>query len=187
MEDIWSYIRSDYYRYYGNLDGVSKWVMIKRALFSSQNLGFKYSFWLRLCSRPSPYYIIAKHSHQKWSIRLGVYIPASTKIGYGLYIGHPNSIVVNERTVIGNNVNIGQMLSIGSNHGTPAIIDDEVYIGPSVCLVENVHIGKRAIIGAGSVVVHDVPSQTTVAGVPAKVIGPNKHPEYIQNKFEQCF
>lgn len=176
-------IRSDYLRYYGgDISSVSLVHIFRTALFSN-NFGFKYSFWLRLCSHPNPYYIIAKFFHNRLSVRLGVYIPGSTKIGYGLYIGHPTSIVINEKTIIGNNVNIGQMLSIGSNHGTPAIIGNEVYIGPSVCLVENVHIGDGCIIGAGSVVIHDIPSQSTAVGVPAKVVGPNKHPEYIQNKY----
>ena len=100
-------------------------------------------------------------------------------IGYGLYIGHGVGIVINSGTKIGNNVNISQFLSIGTNHDTPAVIGDNVYIGPNVSIVEDVIIGNNSIVGAGSVVVHDVQENSTVVGCPAKKIGENNHPENI--------
>jgi serine O-acetyltransferase len=79
-------------------------------------------------------------------------------------------IVIHGKTVIGNNVNLSQFLNIGSNHNTPAVIGDEVYIGPMTCLVEDVQIGNNSTIGAGAVVTKDVAKETIVAGVPAKLI-----------------
>lgn len=79
-------------------------------------------------------------------------------------------IIINGGTIIGNNCNISQFLTIGTNKNTPAIIGDNVYIGPNVCIVENVNIGNNSSISAGSVAVKDVPENSTVAGVPAKVI-----------------
>lgn len=74
-------------------------------------------------------------------------------------------------------------MSIGSNKGTPAVIGDNVYIGPNVSIVEDVRIGNNTTIGAGAVVVKDVPDNTTVVGCPAKIIGENKHPEYVHNRY----
>jgi acetyltransferase-like isoleucine patch superfamily enzyme len=52
----------------------------------------------------------------------------------------------------------------------PIIVDDEVWIGDKALILSGVHIGKGAIIAAGSVVVHDVPPYAIVGGNPAKVI-----------------
>ena len=89
-------------------------------------------------------------------MKYNLHISASTKIGFGLYIGCGVGIVMNASTKIGNNVNISQFLSIGTNHNTPAVIWDNVYIDPNVSIVEDVTIGTNSLVGAGSVVVHDV-------------------------------
>ena len=92
-------------------------------------------------------------------------------------------MVVNGGTVIGNNVNLSQFLSIGTNHETPAIIGDNVYIGPHVSIVEDVKIGSNSTIGAGAVVTKDVPENATVAGVPAMVLNYNSPGRYINNRW----
>ena len=75
-------------------------------------------------------------------------------------------------------------MSIGSNHGTPAIIGDNVYIGPHDSIVENVKIGNNVTIGAGAVVTKDIPANMTAAGVPAKVISDKKPGRYIGNRWD---
>ena len=88
-------------------------------------------------------------------------------------------MVINNRTIIRNNVIFSQFLNIGTNHNTPAIIGDNVYLGPGVCIVENVKIGNNSTIGAGAVVTKDVPENATVAGVPAKILNYNNPGRYI--------
>lgn len=181
LKDIYKYILSDYTRYYGFK---KRWngEIILTALVA-KNHCFTYSFWLRLASFRNPFYYLARYKHWHLSRKYGIQIPAGTKIGYGFYMGHGIGIVINCGTIIGNNVNISQFLSIGTTKKTPAIISDNVYIGPHVCIVEDVNIGNNTTIGAGAVVVNDVPDNATVVGCPAHVINYNTSKQFIQNKW----
>lgn len=101
-------ILSDLYRYCGNTKFSS---FIKNYFF---NRGFNFSFWLRLAGSQS---IIAKFAYPIFYYKkkkYGIDIHCSTKIGYGLYIGHGGSLVVNPTTIIANNVNLSQYMTIGA-------------------------------------------------------------------------
>lgn len=115
--------------------------------------------------------------------RYGLLIPSKTSIGYGLYLGHALGVIINHQSVIGNNVNISQFVTLGGVGGLAPIIGDNVYIGPNVCIVGGVRVGNDVTIGAGAVVTKDIPSGVTVAGVPAKIISYQNHPEYINNRY----
>lgn len=180
MKQIWKYIQSDYYRYTGKK--LSPFKLFLKAVFGVNHC-FRYSFWMRMGKSGGGIGLITRQLHKHYSIKYGIQIPVSTRIGYGFYIGHGVGIVINGGTTIGNNVNISQFLSIGTNRHTPATIGDNVYIGPNVCIVEDVNIGSNTTIGAGSVVVKDIPENSTAVGCPAKKIGENKTPQYIQNRW----
>lgn len=172
------YIKNDLYRYKGR---VSLSLFLMEFFY---NRGFVYSFWLR-CSQ-SKYKIISYPSMvilklKSW--KYGIQISPKVKVGYGLYIGHGMSIVVNPTAVIGNNVNLSQFTTIGSNSGPAAIIGNNVYIGPNVCLIGNISVGNDVTIGASAVVTKNVPDNVTVAGVPAKIINQNNHKDYVHNKW----
>ncbi|MDR5740286.1 MULTISPECIES: DapH/DapD/GlmU-related protein [unclassified Caballeronia] len=159
-------IRSDLYRYAGAANAGA----LVRKFVSSE--GFNYSVWFRLASsRPRGILgVVLRIILRRKQRQFGIVIPPGTAIGPGLFIGHFGNIVINETAVIGANCNLSQGVTIGSNHGQAATIGDNVYIGPNVCIVENVVIGDSVTIGAGSVVTADVPSNVTVAGVPARVM-----------------
>lgn len=112
-----------------------------------------------------------------------IQILRETKIGYGLYISHGGPVVVNPSAVIGDNCNLSQFVTIGSNEGRAAVIGDNVYIGPNTCIVEDVNIGDNATIGAGSVVTKDIPSNATAAGNYAKVLNFNNPGRYVENRW----
>lgn len=66
------------------------------------------------------------------------------------------------------------------------MIGDNVYIGPNVCIVEDVRVGNNVTIGAGAVVVKDIPENATVVGVPAKVLNYDMPGRYIRHKYNLC-
>ena len=96
-------------------------------------------------------------------------IPYSTKIGYGMWIAHPYSTVLNAES-IGNNFKCIHCTTIGMAGNDRPVIGNNVSIGCNACIIGDVHIGNNVIIGAGSVVVKDVPDNCIVAGNPARII-----------------
>lgn len=167
-QEAFADIRADFQRYAKLINGGGTFKKIFEICVHER--GFVYLFWFRLTKVKSPlkplFWLIYHHLSSKY----GIQISTRTPIGPGLYIGHGIGIVINASAKIGKNVTLSQFLSVGSNKGNAAIIDDNVYIGPSVCLVEDVNVGRGAIIGAGAVVTRDVPPMSVVVGVPAKVI-----------------
>lgn len=124
------------------------------------------------------------------SRKFGMDIHPAAKIGYGLLIDHATNIVIGETAVIGNNVSLLHGVTLG---GTGNEVGDRhpklgagVMVGAHAQLLGNIHIGDGAKIGAGAVVVGDVPAHTTYAGVPAVQVG-RPHDEMPSFNMEQDF
>lgn len=176
----WDYIKSDLIRYTGSY---TKKLLLKHYI---RNQSFKYSFWFRLTKHKNIFIqFLAIYMHKRLTNKYLIQIPRNTKVGYGLYIGHHMCIVIAPTALIGDNVNLSQFTTIGSNHGKAATIGNNVYIGPNVNIVENVNIGDCSTIGAGSVVTKDVPENATVAGVPAHVLNYNNPGRYVNRRWEK--
>ena len=121
---------ADLYRYEGRADSLA---FVKHFLLSP---GFTYTFYLRLCAylaqkRPRvlflPLYILARICLRHYSYKFSIFIPPSTRIGIGFYIGHCGDIHVNPDTQIGRNCNMSQGVTLGqanrgSRKGTPVVL-----------------------------------------------------------------
>lgn len=171
------YVKSDLMRYFGKYDTLT----FIRAYLRSGTFRFQYAF--RLCQSTGIAKVIGRILWELNRTKKTIQLPRQTKVGYGLYIGHGGPIVVNPTAIIGNNCNLSQFTTIGSNEGSAAEIGDNTYIGPSVCIVEHVKIGSNVTIGAGSVVTKDIPDNATAVGNYAKVINYDNPGRYVTRRW----
>lgn len=116
-------------------------------------------------------------------ITTGISLPASATIGESFYIGHFGGIILNGETVIGHNCNISQGVTIGisgqgEKRGVP-VIGNNVYIGVNSVLAGSIHIEDDVLIGACSLVTHDVEKGSVMLGVPAVKISDKTSKGYI--------
>lgn len=102
-------------------------------------------------------------------------INPAARFGRGIFLDHATGLVVGETTVVGDDVSILQNVTLG---GTGKEVGDRhpkvkrgVMIGAGAKILGNIEIGSCSRIAAGSVVLQPVPADTTVAGVPARVVG----------------
>lgn len=117
----------------------------------------------------------AYYLQSRTSIIASVDIHPAARIGKGIMVDHGHDIVIGETTVIEDNVSIMQGVTLG---GTGKEAGDRhpkirygVLVGAGAKILGNIEIGHCSRVAACSVVLHDVPPNTTVAGVPAKVVG----------------
>ncbi|MFT3986505.1 serine O-acetyltransferase [Aestuariivirga sp.] len=117
----------------------------------------------------------AYYLQSRSSIISAVDIHPAAVIGKGIMVDHGHDIVIGETTVIEDNVSIMQGVTLG---GTGKAAGDRhpkirrgVLVGAGAKILGNIEIGHCSRVAACSVVLHDVPPNSTVAGVPAKVVG----------------
>lgn len=118
---------------------------------------------------------LALYLQNQVSVLFGVDVHPAATIGKGIMFDHATGIVIGETAVIEDNVSLLQGVTLG---GTGKECGDRhpkiregVMIGAGSKVLGNIEIGVGAKIGSGSVVLESVPPHTTVAGVPAKIVG----------------
>lgn len=123
------------------------------------------------------HYFLARWISQRAARKTGIEIHPGAVIGKGLFIDHGSGVIIGETTVIGDNVTLYQGVTLGGNgketgkrHPT---ICDNVMISAGAKLIGSFTVGENSKIGAGSVVIREVPPNSTVVGVPGHVVKQN--------------
>jgi len=120
------------------------------------------------------HYFLARWISQRTVRKTGIEIHPGATIGKGLFIDHGNGVIIGETAIIGDNVTLYQGVTLGGTgkekgkrHPT---IKDNVMISAGAKVICSFTVGENAKIGAGSVVVDEVPPNSTVVGIPGRVV-----------------
>lgn len=120
------------------------------------------------------HYFWARYISQRAVRKTGIEIHPGAVIGDGFFIDHGNGVIIGETTVIGNNVTLYQGVTLGGTgketgkrHPT---LEDNVMVSAGAKVLGSFTIGANSKIGAGSVVLEEVPPNSTVVGVPGRVV-----------------
>lgn len=120
------------------------------------------------------HYFLARWISQRAARKTGIEIHPGAQIGKGLFIDHGHGVVIGETTIIGDNVTLYQGVTLGGTgketgkrHPT---LEDNVMVSVGAKVLGSFTIGENSKIGAGSVVLKEVPPNSTVVGVPGRVV-----------------
>ena len=120
------------------------------------------------------HYFLARWISQRATRKTGIEIHPGARIGKGLFIDHGSGVIIGETTIIGDNVTLYQGVTLGGTgkekgkrHPT---LKDNVMVSAGAKILGSFTIGENSKIGAGSVVLEEVPPNCTVVGVPGRVV-----------------
>ena len=120
------------------------------------------------------HYFRARRLSQKAARKTGIEIHPGAVIGKGFFIDHGSGVIIGETTIIGDNVTLYQGVTLGGTgketgkrHPT---IGDNVMISVGAKIIGSFTVGENSKIGAGSVVIEEVPPNCTVVGVPGRIV-----------------
>ncbi len=120
------------------------------------------------------FFLLARWLSQVARFLTAIEIHPGAKIARRLFIDHGLGVVIGETSVVGNDVTLYQGVTLGGTgkeHGKRhPTIEDDVVIGSGAKVLGNITVGRNCRIGAGSVVLRNVPENSTVVGVPAHII-----------------
>ena len=132
---------------------------------------YRVAHWLWNRDRKDMSYFI----QMRCSEVFGIDIHPGARIGKGIMIDHAHSIVIGETAVVGDNVSMLHSVTLGGTGKEDEVrhpnIGHGVLLGAGAKVLGNISVGNCSRVAAGSVVLQNVPEKSTVAGVPAKVIG----------------
>lgn len=116
----------------------------------------------------------ARYLSQRAARKTGIEIHPGAEIGKGFFIDHGSGVIIGETTIIGDNVTLYQGVTLGGTgketgkrHPT---LCDNVMVSAGAKILGSFTIGENSKIGAGSVVLEEVPPDCTVVGVPGRIV-----------------
>ena len=119
-------------------------------------------------------YYKARKISQKTARQTGIEIHPGATIGKGFFIDHGSGVIIGETAIVGDNVTLYQGVTLGGTgketgkrHPT---IGDNVMISAGAKIIGSFTVGENSKIGAGSVVIEEVPPNCTVVGVPGRIV-----------------
>ena len=119
-------------------------------------------------------YDLARRLNYYCTCQYGIDIHPAAQIGPGCFIDHGTGVVIGETCIIGSNVSIMQGVTLGGNGKETGdrhpIVKDGVLIGAGAKILGRITLGNSVKVGAGSVVLNDVPDRCTIVGVPGRVV-----------------
>ena len=125
----------------------------------------------------SGHYFWARYVSQRGVRKTGIEIHPGAQIGKGLFIDHGHGVIIGETTIIGDNCTLYQGVTLGGTgkeHGKRhPTIGNNVMVSAGAKVLGSFTIGDNSKIGAGSVVLSEVPPNSTVVGVPGRVVRRN--------------
>lgn len=134
-------------------------------------------------------YFLARWVSQRGVRKTGIEIHPGAQIGKGLFIDHGNGVIIGETAILGDNVTLYQGVTLGGTgkeqgkrHPT---VGNNVMISAGAKVLGSFTIGDNSKIGAGSVVLKEVPPGSTVVGVPGHVVKRLKQ-NFPQEELDQC-
>lgn len=120
------------------------------------------------------HYFWARFISQRAARRTGIEIHPGAEIGKGFFIDHGSGVIIGETTIIGDNCTLYQGVTLGGTgkeHGKRhPTLGNNVMVSAGAKILGSFKIGDNSKIGAGSVVLEEVPPNSTVVGVPGRVV-----------------
>ncbi|BAF72499.1 serine acetyltransferase [Sulfurovum sp. NBC37-1] len=179
-------------KYYWYADEIRNFGRKRKLYFKLRDLRYRLLFLLRACNHlynKKKSNILMKgirkivcYLYARTQLKLGCEIDPKTDIKEGLFLPHPNGIIIHHKAKIGKNCTILQQVTIGNNANKGlediASIGMNVSIGAGAKIIGACEIGNNIIIGANAVVVKNIHDNSVVGGVPARYISDNVPPAY---------
>ncbi|HQZ66901.1 MAG TPA: hypothetical protein PLY87_17540 [Planctomycetaceae bacterium] len=170
----------------GNPPGIGLWSLLQEDLLTHDNNFCEQGFWALAVHRfgnwrmgirwklfRAPMTLVYRFLFRFVEWTCGITLPYTVRVGRRVRIWHHSGMIFHARS-IGNDVHLRHNTTFGvartgQNDMIP-VIEDGADIGCNVCVLGNVRVGSGATIGAGSVVLNDVPADAVAVGVPARVL-----------------